>query len=165
MTVLEKMRRLIGSSGPYRVAHQAGVDLPFLTKILAGEKKLSLETAAKIAPVLGLDHDVIVLELISERTGIPLGRMAAAAMRSDELSPEEKANAVKVADDASRVKIKAAVGDPPPIPESRARRSLGGPPGILCGQLPSMAAPDSRSMRRGTRHRGGIQPWALSTPG
>lgn len=44
---------------PYRIAEQAGVNRSVLTRFLNGERSMTLENAAKVAKVLGLQLTAI----------------------------------------------------------------------------------------------------------
>ena len=56
MTLVESLRLAIVRSGltHYRLAKEAGITPPTLDRFVSGERDLRLETASKIAAVLGL---------------------------------------------------------------------------------------------------------------
>ncbi len=57
MNLVESLRRAIVRSGltHYRIAQDAGITPPMIDRFVRGERDLRLETASKIAEVLGLN--------------------------------------------------------------------------------------------------------------
>ena len=55
--ITEQIREAIGSSelSRYEIAKQSGVDQATLSRFVSGERSITLETAEKLCPVLGLE--------------------------------------------------------------------------------------------------------------